>query len=83
MNDKIVALIRTYVPVAVGAVLTWLAARLGVGIDEQASAGLTTALVALVSAAYYAMARLLEQRWPWLGVLLGAPRQPTYSKPAK
>lgn len=83
MSDLIVSWIRTAVPVAVGAVLTWLASRFGVVVDEQSSAGLTVGLVALFTGLYYAVARALEHRWPVLGVLLGAPRQPTYRPPAE
>ena len=78
MHDQIISLIRTYVPVAVGAFLTFLAVKLGVVVDEHVSTGLTTGLVGLASALYYAIARALEQRWPWLGWLLGVPKQPTY-----
>ena len=78
MHDQIISLIRTYVPVAVGAFLTFLAVRFGVVVPEDVSTGLTTGLVGLVSALYYAVARALEQRWPWLGWLLGVPKQPTY-----
>ena len=78
MHDQIISLIRTYVPVAVGAFLTYLAVRFGVVVPEDVSTGLTTGLVGLVSALYYAVARALEQRWPWLGWLLGVPKQPTY-----
>ena len=78
MHDQIISLIRTYVPVAVGAFLTFLAVELGVVVDEHVTTGLTTGLVGLVSALYYAVARALEQRWPWLGWLLGVPKQPTY-----
>ena len=81
MHDQIISLIRTYVPVAVGAFLTYLAVRFGVVVPEDVSTGLTTGLVGLASALYYAIARALEQRWPWLGWLLGVPKQPTYRAP--
>jgi hypothetical protein len=41
-------------------------------------ADLTTAVTALVTGVYYVAARLLEQRWPAAGVLLGSRRQPAY-----
>lgn len=68
------SLIRTIVPVVVGALGTWLI-RIGVHVDDAA---LTEVVTAALSAAYYVLARLLEHRWPRLGVLLGVPRQPTY-----
>lgn len=71
------SLIRTYVPIAVGAVLAWLASR-GVNVDDGAAQGLVAFLTALLSALYYAVARLLESRWPQAGWLLGSPKQPTY-----
>lgn len=81
MSDQFVSIIRTYVPLGVGALLTWLGVRFGVVVPEDASAALTAGLVALVSALYYTVARALEARWPWFGVFLGATRQPSYAKP--
>jgi hypothetical protein len=78
MNDVVVSWIRTAVPVAVGSVLTWLASALGIVIPSDASTGLTTFVVTLVVAVYYIVVRLAEKRWPWVGVLLGVKRQPTY-----
>lgn len=83
MGDQVVSLIRTWVPIGVGAALTWLASLLGVGLDANASAGFTAVVVALVSGAYYLLVRLAERRWPWVGVLLGTPRPPTYQTQSK
>ncbi|EYR64252.1 hypothetical protein N866_13620 [Actinotalea ferrariae CF5-4] len=77
MNDVIVSLIRTYVPVGVGAFLAWLLS-LGIEVDAQTQAGLITSMTALVVAAYYTLVRLLERKWPAVGVLLGVPKQPEY-----
>lgn len=79
MSDAITGLIRTWVPVGVGAFIAWLI-TLGVEVDAQTQAGLITALTALVIAGYYALAALLQKRWPWLGVLLGSTKQPTYPR---
>lgn len=79
MNDNIVAQIRTTVPAIVGAVLAYLAKEFGIVIDESAGAGLVAGLSALLTAAFYAFARFLENRWPSLGWLLGNPKTPTYS----
>ena len=73
-----VSLIRTYVPIAVGAFLTYLAINFNVVVDAGTSLGLTTAFTGLVMAVYYTLARFLESRWPWFGVLLGSTRQPAY-----
>ena len=81
MNDYFLSLIRTWVPIAVGAVLSWLAAR-GLSLDEEATYGLTAFLTALGGAVYYALARGLESRWPALGrLLLGSKRTPAYEPP--
>jgi len=77
MSDTLVSLIRTYVPVVVGAFVSWLL-TLGIEIDAAAQTGLVTGLTAVVTAAYYTIVRLLEKRWPWFGVLLGTTKQPTY-----
>lgn len=79
MSNTIVSLIRTYVPVAVGAALAWLL-TLGVQVDAEAQAGLVTGLTGVLIAAYYAVARALERRWPWVGYLLGVPAEPTYDR---
>ena len=63
MNDLVTSIIRTVVPTVVGAVLAWLLAR-GVTVDPATETQLTAALVALLTAVYYAAARLAESRWP-------------------
>nr|PZN23927.1 MAG: hypothetical protein DIU75_04190 [Mycolicibacterium hassiacum] len=78
LSDGVVSLIRTYVPLAVGVAVTYLARKLGVVLDEDTSAMASSAAVAVVTAVYYAAARALESRWPTLGVLLGAARAPSY-----
>lgn len=77
-NDFLISVIRTAVPVAVGAVLAWLASRAGIILDADSSAALTASAVAVAVAVYYALARALETRWPWLGVLLGRRAKPVY-----
>ena len=63
------SVIRTVVPVIVG-VLLGQAAR--IGLDLPAGA-VTEVVTVVVAGAYYAVARLVEQRWPALGrVLLSA-----------
>lgn len=77
MSDAIVSLIRTYVPVAVGALIAWFL-TLGLELDPETEAGLVTGFTGLIIAVYYTLVRLLEQRWPWVGALLGSTRQPQY-----
>ncbi|MDM4721170.1 hypothetical protein QTQ03_16760 [Micromonospora sp. WMMA1363] len=77
-RTHLISLIRTAVPVAVGALLAWLASRAGIVLDEGSSTALTAGVVAAAVAVYYALVRALESRWPWFGVLLGKPAAPSY-----
>lgn len=79
MSDYLVSLIRTWVPVAVGVAITWLGAQLGVDIDSTEAAAAVTGVVVAV---YYAVARILEDRWPQLGLLLGRASVPAYGTPS-
>lgn len=80
MSDYLTSIIRTFVPVGVGALL----ASHGISIGEADSTGLTAACIALVTAAYYAAARAAEQSGqPWLAaigrfLLGGIARTPVY-----
>lgn len=75
-HDYLISLIRT----AVGAALAWLASEAGIVLDSGTA--LTAGVVALAMAGYYALVRVAEARWPWLGVLLGTPAAPRYEAPA-
>lgn len=77
MSDLTPSIIRTAVPLIVGPLVTWAASK-GVDIDGETVAGAVAAVVGLV---YYVAARLLERRWPALGVLLGSKKTPTYVDP--
>lgn len=66
------SLIRTYVPIGVAAVITWLAVRFGIVLDESTSAAVAVAALGLVIAVYYTLARAIEKANPALGkVLIG------------
>lgn len=82
MDDLFVSVIRTWVPIGVGAVLTWVAATFGIIISDDTSAPLMAAVVAVVIAVYYALARVAEKRWPLIGQILLAlglvKAKPTY-----
>jgi len=80
MSDTLVSLIRTWVPVAVGAGLAWLA-TLGLSIGDDLTAEASIALTGVAVAIYYSAVRLAERRWPWLGILLGRRDEPTYGQP--
>lgn len=82
-HDAFIALIRTMVPSAVGAAVAWAAAR-GVGIDDQTSAALAAALVAVCTSLYYALVTYLERKVnPAFGWLLGVPKAPSYEAPER
>jgi len=81
MSDFIISQIRTYVPMIVGAVVSWLIVK-GV-IDEASSQELitswTAALTAAAGAVYYFVVRVLASKWGWFGYLLGVNVKPEYA----
>jgi len=82
MSQYLVSVIRTWVPIIVG----WLVSQLliiGVVIDDDTSKLLESAISAVTIALYYAAARWLETKFPNAGVLLGYIRQPVYVDPTK
>ncbi len=78
MADLVPSLIRTYVPILVGQVAAWLALK-GVQLDDATVVAATAALGGLLSAVYYLVVRLLEQKFPQLGILLGSAKKPEYT----
>ena len=78
MSTFVTSLIRTIVPMGVGALAAWLL-QIGVGLPETAFTALEGTLTVGLGAAYYTGVRWLEQRWPAAGWLLGAAVQPVYS----
>lgn len=79
MSDVITSLIRTYTPILVGSVISWLATR-GLNIDESTSAAAVTALTGALIAVYYTVVRLLERKFPQVGILLGSAKKPEYTE---
>lgn len=77
-----ISVVRTLVPMAVGAFATWLGHETGVILDDDTRTGIIIGLTGTLSSIYYVAARALERRWPVLGVLLGSRSQPEYSKAA-
>jgi hypothetical protein len=77
MSDFVISLIRTWIPVAVGLAVAFLVSA-GFDIDPDLEIQLSGAVVGLVSALYYGLARILEGRWPALGYLLGVAKPPAY-----
>ena len=82
MSDYLISLIRTGVPVVVGAVVAWLAAR-GLNVPADAQVQVTAGLTTVLTFAYYAAVRAAEKRWPAAGVLLGHTAQPVYIRPGR
>lgn len=81
MSNFVTSLIRTYVPIAVGALAAYLLTK-GIEIDANAQLGLVTFLTTLIQGAYYLAARLLERRFPDIGgLLLGSSQKPVYVEP--
>lgn len=79
MSNFITSLIRTWVPIAVGALVSWLL-TLGIEIDADAQAGLIIFLTSVLQGLYYLVVRVLEQRWPRIGaLLLGNSSKPDYN----
>lgn len=77
MSNLATSLIRTYVPIIVGALASYLLS-LGLELDANAQLGLVSFLTAVLQGAYYLAARLLERKFPQLSFLLGSPAQPKY-----
>lgn len=75
------SIVRTVVPIVVGAILGWLTAS-NIPVDPELEITLTAALTAAFSAVYYLLVRLFERYVsPKLGWLLGLAQQPTSYKP--
>lgn len=75
MGNLVPSLVRTYVPIAVGALIAWLV-TFGVELDPTAEQGLTVTLTGILIAVYYTIIRLLEKKFPWVSVLLGSNQIP-------
>lgn len=92
VTDLAVSIIRTWVPIAVGAAITWMCARTGLVVTDSWTILAAVWAQAGVTAAYYAAARYLERRagagtvavvCRWVGrwMLGGVIRQPVYTAP--
>lgn len=78
-SDVVPSLIRTWTPIAVGAVISWAATQ-GISVTSSTKSALVALLTAVISGTYYALVRVAEQKWPQLGWLLGTPTQPSYNQ---
>lgn len=80
MSNFVTSLIRTYVPIIVGALVAWLI-TVGIELDANTQAGLIVGLTGILQGAYYLAVRLLERKFPQIGVLLGSTQKPVYVEP--
>ena len=81
LNDTFIGLIRTWVPIGVGAVIAWLATN-GLELDAETKTATVVAATGAIQALYYTVVRLLEAKFPQVGWLLGSAKTPSYSAPA-
>lgn len=77
MTNFFTSLVRTYVPIIVGAFAAWLI-TVDIELDASSQAGLIVGLTGLLQGVYYLAVRLGERKFPWLGVLLGSTQKPVY-----
>ena len=78
MHDQIVSQLRTLAPIIAGLVLNWLRTKLGLVFDADTEAAVGLIIAAAMMQIYYALARWLEGKFPWMGLLLIIPKQPKY-----
>lgn len=77
-HDSIISTIRTAVPAGMGAVLAWLATKLGIVIDAETGAAGIAFFTSVATAGYYSIVRLIAAKVPAAGILLGVNKTPTY-----
>ena len=73
--------VRTLVPVAVGQIAAYLA-TIGIELPDDVMAAVTVILGFIITAIWYTVVRFLEQKWPWIGVLIGWAATPDGYTPA-
>jgi hypothetical protein len=86
VNDKVVSIIRTVVPGAWAALLTWAVTQvpaLEPVLNQPAALGVGSVLVTALLTLWYTVMRSLEQHMPpWLTrLVLGANSRPVYVDP--
>ena len=79
INDRLIALIRTYVPYAVGAAAAWVFATFALDLRGDVEAAVVAFSIPVVQNLYYLVVRVAETRFPAVGVLLGISRVPAYT----
>ena len=81
MNNVLVSLIRTWVPVGVGTVIGWVLSLGILDVSAEDQAEVTAVAVAAAISLYHALVRLVERKVPWVGWFLGVAKQPEYVEP--
>jgi len=72
-TNLLLSIRRTIVPILVGLIM---ASFIGKYIDDVQE--LQNVLSSVIAAVYYAIIRIIETKWPKIGILLGAKTQPVY-----
>jgi hypothetical protein len=75
------SMIRTWVPVIVGSLISWVA-NLGIHVSAQYQGILIVTMTAAIIGLYYTAVRYLETKFPVLSMLLGSAQTPVYIAPA-
>lgn len=78
VRNQLASIIRTAVPIGVGFLLSLLARKWGIVLDDASSQALASGVTAVAGAVYYVVVRALESRWRWFGWLLGLALPPSY-----
>jgi hypothetical protein len=77
----LLSFVRTIVPAIVGQVMGYLTVTLGLEVDPQFEGALTAVLGTVFMAIYYLIVRVIEMKFPQIGILLGWAASPdSYSK---
>lgn len=82
VSNYLISAIRTYVPIVIGSALAFVALHFGIVVDDGTEAALAVPLTGVLIAAYWSLVRLLERKWPRLGVFLGVAAKPVYESAA-
>lgn len=79
LSNYVSSIIRTWVPVGIGAVAAWLSTKVGFVVDEDTKAQGIAFFTGLLISLYYALIRWIEIKVPKVGWLLGLAKMPGYS----
>lgn len=88
IRDQVFSVIRTWAPMAIGGLLSWLAVHSSFVADESTKAGLVVLLTFILQALYYLLVRLFETYISpkfsgFIGDFRKGATQPHYADPTK